>query len=1823
MFRFIATVLFAVALLATQAAAQCVNMPSAFRYSVLAATTVTNSGASRFTGYFGVTSGSNNGLTNDNVLYPTGGLQLGTTESQTALAEVQTAYSSIAALSFTDLTSGSSGTTELGGRLLAAGNYRVTGNAQLNGQLRLTTSGTYNFYITGSLVVGQSATVTQDVTNSNACVTWAIQTTYTLGTSAQFYGFVIARQTLSLGQSSTVVGGVASFADVTSTAATVTNSGVNCCGGGGSTPVTTVYAWVITSFGTCSTFGNTALCNTAGTSSASYSCASASSTTGFYSVLGQNTNCAGVSTQVVCLSQGTSGSIVTCNVPATLSGASNFVSSPITQNFPSQTFGCYTACNAATVTYVWVFQGFASCSQPCGQSSNLAGSFSCYSTTSTSGGFYTATGNQNTCTSAGNSLSVICISGNTQTACSNVFTASDLQNLPSFSNNGQVPSITKTCPAINCPTETNNNPGSWCIGEFGACSATCGANGVQTRQVTCVSATDGSPLADSSCMVDGTQPKPTSTQSCNTAVVCPCHSWVVSAWGACGGCRSLQTRTAKCVLIENPSVEIPEQDCKAAMSKPSLTQLCNTEDATCIKYQWVYGNYGTCFPSCGTSRTATRSRTCYGSVNPNAPVIVIGSNGLPANDVNAFVALDSACTGAGIGDAGTTTTCPVVNCNVPTYQWAQDAQFTGCSINNCGGGIATKRVWCVSSQTSSIVTDALCLASLGQNSKPATSQLCNTQACPSYHYVPGAWTACSSTCGTGYRQRSVACYAGAYTTNGQLNNNIDMSQPVSMSLCQSQPVPVPVTFEECSAAQACTILYSWYAAQWSGCSASCGGGTQTRVVSCWSSEFDQRDPVNDALCPQLSKPVAQQSCNVQACTQYIWTNPGFGACSCETRQQTRTPMCYPRLANGQPDTSRPSVSDSFCAGQTDPNNSALPCPWALAKPVSTQNCVPSGCTEYYWWAGTWSTCNNAQGVEIYCAGGTRTRSVLCYSYADDTVVPSSFCQGATPTYTSSEACNTQACTFFQWRDSVFCACTKQCGGGVQTKSLQCYAMPENVAVPDSYCANANPAQSSFVLSQTCNTQPCTSYTWLTLSWSGCNKNCGCGRETRTVVCVPTNNQQLSAAVSDDKCQFNVGGKDITYRACNTNPCPPVYFWAVTAWQGCTAECGTTGTQQRAVNCYYSDLPDTTCQTNRWLVAPTSPLFANCPTPAPRSVRPCNRQVCVSYAWYWSEWSQCSVTCGGGTRTRNVACYASNNSNNYVSDSFCPNGLGSGKPQNTESCNPQPCDNYIWIADNWSTCSLTCGGGVSTRTVSCYAASDKTIAVNDALCTPVAAGSNALTGARTPKPSTTQVCNSCACAPSYQYYYDQWSQCTKTCGGGVQTRFGGCFASDNPNVILADTACVGLTKQITTQACNVQACDTYYWAVGAWSTCPAVCPTSQGTQTRTVQCFATSNNVNALTDEQPCLSLSGGKPATSQACTSECRSCSWSYFTNSQCSKSCNGVSYRTATCTCSDSTGAQSPTLCSSQPQDTTQLQPIPCNVNSGSADCVATSYAWFTGVLGTCSATCGTGSACRVVYCYNQLDANRSPVADSFCAGLGTKPAATQDCNMGACTQYAWFSVIGACPVTCGTGYTINDVTCRVQGLNGVSGNVVSDALCNAALKPVTSNTCGSGVACVPVNNFQWIYGNQGTCSTSCGNGRAYRSVICQNMLTGLQALDSACDINLKGDNYVVCNIGLSTAICPTNYCLSTRNDIWSCWATDRSLGVEPSFCQWSTGFSVSASGTNNWIVGPYSSCNGGQKSRSVTCWSSTTITNNGSGQSFASSGCNTNSMPSQTATC
>jgi hypothetical protein len=263
----------------------------------------------------------------------------------------------------------------------------------------------------------------------------------------------------------------------------------------------------------------------------------------------------------------------------------------------------------------------------------------------------------------------------------------------------------------------------------------------------------------------------------------------------------------------------------------------------------------------------------------------------------------------------------------------------------------------------------------------------------------------------------------------------------------------------------------------------------------------------------------------------------------------------------------------------------------------------------------------------------------------DGSVGDSGCTGpnCAPPPCSGPGCSSSA---FAWFESGFGLCSKPCGSGNQTQTVECRRTSDNVAVPESSC---NPPKPDAV--RVCNIQACTTtYTWNIGPYGQCSKSCGTGTRTRTVVC----QDQSGNTVADNLCSQP---KPTTSDTCNTDSCgTATYSWAVTPGR-CSKDCGG-GTATDVVVCKKND---------GTVVADT---FCDAGTKPPTS-RTCNTQDCppggYTYSWEPGAWSACSKDCGDGLQTRSVTC--KRNDGVYVAADLCN---AATKPAVQQPCKIKDC-----------------------------------------------------------------------------------------------------------------------------------------------------------------------------------------------------------------------------------------------------------------------------------------------------------------------------------------------------------------------------------------------------------------------------------------------------------------------------------------------------------------------------------------------------------------------
>ncbi|WAR27191.1 ADT1-like protein [Mya arenaria] len=690
-------------------------------------------------------------------------------------------------------------------------------------------------------------------------------------------------------------------------------------------------------------------------------------------------------------------------------------------------------------------------------------------------------------------------------------------------------------------------------------------------------------------------------------------------------------------------------------------------------------------------------------------------------------------------------------------------------------------------------------------------------------------------------------------------------------------------------------------------------------------------------------------------------------------------------------------------------------------------------------------------------------------------------------------------------------CPVTCGGGIQDRTRICFFPPDTPHGQD--CGNYTHEN------QTCNNNKCPVDGVLTewSEWSACTVTCGGGTmyHNRTCYFPPDVPHGLD-------CKRRLENT----KTCNTNKCPVDGVWeSWTAWTPCTVSCGN-GTTTRDRNCFFPlDVPhgtDCTGDTSELrrrgmgLMDHVVRLFADMrwrkydqdselhlrpfSTEGTGVPRRCGREQPVQHPELPSNFTECTTTCGTGSQYRVRQCEF---------QPGYPHGENCTGPSNENSnCNENPCPvDGVWTAwVKWSVCSASCAGGTRNRSRTC-----------DFPEPPIPHGSPCNGSAE-----AMENCNIEKCPIAG--HWSNWSlptDCSLSCGGGVQTRNRSCVFDDPDAPHLSE--CFGNTTE--TLDCNTQHCpvDGVWKAWNAWHQCSVTC--GGGNRVRDRDCFFPPD----IAQGESCA---GQKTEIEQCNTNLCpvngTFTAWSDWTS--CSHTCgDGSQFRTRKC---EFNGGPPGVNCTGNYSDSQTCNIAVCPVDGKWAAWEQWTY---------CTATCGTGSRSRnrtnrtceylplgsppgnpcpesdrdVKYCntdpcpvngdwgswgewtkcsatcnIGQHSRNRTcvydPVAPKGAKCLGRDHMAGF-CNDGYCPQDGVLSEWGtwsACSVTCGDGMESRDRSCVYP---------IPLAPHGKPCEGETNNTraCLNVTQCT-VDGVWSEWSTYGACSVTCGNGDKIRTRTC-----------------------------------------------------------------------------------------------------------------------------------
>ncbi|MEQ2300220.1 A disintegrin and metalloproteinase with thrombospondin motifs 9, partial [Ameca splendens] len=222
-------------------------------------------------------------------------------------------------------------------------------------------------------------------------------------------------------------------------------------------------------------------------------------------------------------------------------------------------------------------------------------------------------------------------------------------------------------------------------------------------------------------------------------------------------------------------------------------------------------------------------------------------------------------------------------------------------------------------------------------------------------------------------------------------------------------------------------------------------------------------------------------------------------------------------------------------------------------------------------------------------------------------------------------------------------------------------------------------------------------------WQECSHLCQ-GERKRKILC---SRESDRVVVSDQRCHSEDRPAVIT-EPCNTE-CE--LRWHVDRKSECTAQCGI-GYRTLVIHC-------TKIRRSDGKVQKVDDRYCS------GQHKPDDRESCHGDCnpggWDYSPWSECSNSCGGGTRRRGAVCRKASNG-----------GDDESKCSQRDKLTVQPCNDFLcpqWKTGDWSECLVTCGKGYRHRQIWCQFGEDR---LDDRFC-------------GTSKPESVQTCQQQECA----------------------------------------------------------------------------------------------------------------------------------------------------------------------------------------------------------------------------------------------------------------------------------------------------------------------------------------------------------------------------------------------------------------------------------------------------------------------------------------------
>ncbi|XP_042608438.1 A disintegrin and metalloproteinase with thrombospondin motifs 12-like [Cyprinus carpio] len=629
--------------------------------------------------------------------------------------------------------------------------------------------------------------------------------------------------------------------------------------------------------------------------------------------------------------------------------------------------------------------------------------------------------------------------------------------------------------------------------------------------------------------------------------------------------------------------------------------------------------------------------------------------------------------------------------------------------------------------------------------------------------------------------------------------------------------------------------------------------------------------------------------------------------------------------------------------------------------------------------------------------------------------------------------------------------------------------------------------------------------WKYGAWTDCSTTCGLGEQHQPVRCFEAEVGVVEETLCDPSTR-----PDDRHRKCKNIDCPA--RWWVGGWQTCSATCGPNGVKKRTVLCIR-----TVAGEERVLHPGDCKQLLK-----PKPVIPCNRDVPCGSEWTVGNWSECSLSCDGGIKSRVIKCMAKqpgrcnsasrprstilcnlqscSSTNRWTGSPFRPRFRPRDRPKVPKQAPGTQTPGYstTLMPPNTSTTITTNTFPTSTTSDIIHEDDQDFILVRDDHKGKGGPGwvptntedEEGSTDLRPPDKSYTPGYDYIAEGPTGEERTHEDDMFTST-PEEVSTSAVQPLHTNIPTTKPATTSRTQYNDHMTTSPVLQKTTSSYE---------PNTTPNPKVPHLNTQSPQATVPTVKILrkasqTPNSPSIgnvSKTGRQKPETGTTTDDYRNLNardpvsrnafWKVGTWSDCSTTCGlGAVWRSVVC----SSEREEDCASVKKPEPARRCNLRPCAT-------------WKSGNWSKCPEGCVTDTKHREVHCFDTQ--SRRPLRPFHCQALSYKPHSSLPCSTQPCLQWM-LSPWGECSKSCGRGVKERRVYCTVY------------QRCNITLKPNNTESCHLQ-PCTSWATEAWAQ-----CSRSCGGGVQKRAVRCINEESGEEEKTSLCAKNNKPDSVQDCN--------------------------------------------------------------------------------------------------------